>query len=296
MSKNRYKRKISVKKIIGIVLVGALLVGILSSFAVFAKNDTKSVNPIFEIGALDEATGQYVADNTAIYTKKAIECQGLKIKPDFDSNVLYQIFWYNEDEIYFGCTEKTTNPNTVFGGPVPECAKYCRIVIYPSQLDEDGKQIKDFKVSIFNIPKIVSNLEITVDKKQNFSQENLFEGLREVSASEIRETLFVGDKIFLSKHEFAEYVEDMADYTESETKSILCYQPDHVDVYKLDLTNAKSDVSGYLFSDDGKLIDSYEYRKGDVYYIDVSGVYGAALCLVMEDVVESCSLTVYLPR
>ena len=172
------RRKLNFKNIISIGLAVLVLFGAVGAVASFATNDSRTIGfNAFEIGSLLEVDGQYVEDKTAIFTKEAFECQGFKVKPEFDSDVTYQIFWYNEDELYLDCTDKTTLKSAQFVGSTPELAKYARIVIYPSQLDEDGKQIKDFKVSIFDIPRIVNNLNITVDKEQNYDDYNLLDNL-----------------------------------------------------------------------------------------------------------------------
>lgn len=157
MSKNRYKRKISVKKIIGIVFVGALIVGILSSFAVFA-NDSQPAGAIFKVGGLDETTGKYVENDQTIYTEKAIDCYGLRIEPDFESTVTYDIFYYDANDVLL---EKRLGLTDVYDEEFIVAEK-CRIVIHPDipdDVDED-----DFKVRLWNVPKYSSMLKITVAK------------------------------------------------------------------------------------------------------------------------------------
>lgn len=287
------------KNILSIGLAVLVLFGAVGAVASFATNDSKPAGAVFKVGGLDPETGEYIKSKTSIYTEKVVECQGLKVKPEFESDVTYQIFWYNEDEIYFGCTEKTTNPNTVFAGPVPECAKYCRIVIYPSQLDEDDKQIKDFEVSVFDVLKITRNLEITVAKKQEFSLINLFENLEtpEVTEAALATYILSGDRILISNKTLAKNPVNTSQNESSDTESIVVFQPEDVAVYKLDLTDSKSNIRGYFFSSEGNKVSGQTYAQGGIYFIEVpENADGLSFCLVVEDVIDYSSLTVYLPR
>lgn len=292
-------KKFKLKKIPSVILAVVVLILAVGAIASIATNDTKDVSFLeFEVGSLSAVDGHFVDNKTAIYTKDPIECQGLEIKPEFDSDSTYQIFWYNEDEVYFGCTEKTEKPYTIFKGPVPELAKYCRIVIFPSQIDEDGNRIKDFEVSVFSIYDIVTSLNITVSKTQNFKNENLFDDL-EVSELTSTDTysIFTLDKIIIQNQTFYNFTENVFESVESETESIVLFQPDNVAVYKLDITEAKNNVRYFFFNDNGNLISSGEYLKGNVYYIQVpENSEGLSFCLVVDDVIEYSSLTAYISK
>ena len=298
MSRNRYKKKISVKKIIGIVLVGALLIGILSSFAVFA-NDSKPVTSLeFSVGGLDEATGQYVEDKTAIYTKDAIECQGLSIKPEFDSNVTFQIFWYNEDEVYFGCTERTTMPSARFIGDVPYLAKYCRIVIYPSQLDEEGKQIKDFEVKLYEIRSIAKNLNITVDKKQEFEVNNLLETSKvyDSSMGTKSEIVLNGQTILFENTNASNFKVNINEvvFTEDERYDMLTLDASSVSMYKIDMSHTSTAVKILMYDSSGNFVDQNWIYSG-VNYVNIPTDEDVCiLSLLIAD--DNLVVTPYLPR
>lgn len=169
MSRNRYKRKISAKKIIGIVLVGALIVGILSSFAVFA-NDSKPADAIFKVGGLDE-NGEYLECDTSIYTEKAFDCYGLRIEPEFESTVTYDVYYYNQNNELLEVVKGLTK---VYDEDF-EVAEKCRIVIHPEIPDDTD--IDDFKIRIWNVAKYASQLNITVDKTpdKNIDYTNLWD-------------------------------------------------------------------------------------------------------------------------
>ena len=176
MARNRY-RKISVKKIIGIVLVGALLVGILSSFAVFA-NDTKSAGAIFKVGGLDETTGKYVETDKSIYTERAIDAYGLRVEPDFESTVTYDIYFYDGTDNLLKVVKGLKN---VYDEDY-EIASKCRIVIHP-EIPDDVKE-KDFKVRLWEVAKYASMLKITNSKESNgIDYHNLYDKNNVISGS-----------------------------------------------------------------------------------------------------------------
>ena len=156
------------------ILLPILLV-LLSSLFVFAvvkitSIKTKTISSFeYSVGSIDEATGMYKEDDQALYTKEAIECRGLTVKPEFDASVSYQVFWYNVDALYFGCTEVYSSSYKLLPDEVPEFARYCRIVIYPSQLDDEGNDIEDFKVRFYQTVSYANQLSVKVDKEQTSS-------------------------------------------------------------------------------------------------------------------------------
>ena len=162
----KYKKKrFSFKSLLSLVLVIGTVVALGAGITAFAKNETKTVNKIglFEVGSISEETGEYVESKSTLYTKNAIECQGLTITPDFDNKSKYQIFWYNEDDLYFAHTEVLYSK---YVGNVPECARYCRIVVFPEAVDENGKEIKDFSIKFYEKQSYVKSLKIEVNKNQ----------------------------------------------------------------------------------------------------------------------------------
>jgi hypothetical protein len=125
------------------------------------KDDTKTVGvTVFTDGGVDEKTGKFEECEDAICTEDFIECAGLKVTPDFDSSIQYQIFWYNMDKIYFEHTKLTDEP---FSDSVPECAKYCRIMIVPG----DSEETEDGKIQFWEVYKIANKVKIEVSKDQS---------------------------------------------------------------------------------------------------------------------------------
>ena len=300
----RFLKKIKWKEILSIGLAALVLFGAVGAVASFATNDSRTIGfNAFEIGALSEVNGQYKEDKTAIYTKEAIECQGLKVKPEFDSDVTYQIFWYNEDELYLDCTQKTTLKSAQFVGSTPELAKYARIVIFPSQLDEEGKQIKDFKVSIFDIAKIANNLNITVNKEQEYKGINIFENLVEYedSMGSKNQVLINDDNILFSNHGFATpYGSNLneASIGTANGHNIVKISCDDTAIYKVDLTNTEKMLSFFFYDISGAYVSEAKLAGGDVHHLTVPNSGDDLIIIVYFDMalLSECTMTRYLPR
>ena len=98
MARFRFKfRRRSWKRIISAVLVTVLVVSLGGALIHALSNDTKTIHPRFSVGALDE-NGYYVENDQCIYTKDAFEAVGLRVEPDFETNVTYDIYFYDYAE------------------------------------------------------------------------------------------------------------------------------------------------------------------------------------------------------
>jgi len=119
----------------------------------------------YGIGGLD-SNGNYMSTDKSIYTKNAFECQGLNVTPDFDSQVSYQIYFYDQNNEFVHTTGRLTG--AFVQDSVPFFAKYARIVITPN--DDD-------KVTIFEKRGYAKQLNVTVYREQGFKNytENLLE-------------------------------------------------------------------------------------------------------------------------
>ena len=140
-----------------IVLVVALLMGAIfglrSIFSEEDKDAKKTISVSYSIGELSDA-GKYVEAETAIYTKEAFECQGVRITPDFDNTVTYEVYFYDEDGYFISKSKEMDN---IFTGE-PLLAKYARIKITP---------VDDESVSWWEIAKYAGQLKVEVNVKQN---------------------------------------------------------------------------------------------------------------------------------
>ena len=157
------------KKILSTALACLLLVGAVGAVAAFATNDSKPAGAVFKVGGLDPETGKYVKTDKTIYMEKGVAAYGLRIEPDFESTVTYDVYLYDgaDDflEAELGNTEVYECENVL--------ACEARIVIHP-EIPEDVKE-KDFKVRFYEVAKYSSMLNITNSKKDaKYDFNNLF--------------------------------------------------------------------------------------------------------------------------
>lgn len=154
-------RKGKVQKIVAIVLglvsVAGAVFGV-SALAKYAKEEQKTIKPAFSVGGLTEA-GVYEETDDMIYTKDAFEAKGLEIKLDFDSNVKYQVFFYDELDKFISCTEVYTESQDI---SVPLEAR-ARLEVTPIW-GADAPLEKEIKW--YETAKYANQLEIRVDKRQ----------------------------------------------------------------------------------------------------------------------------------
>ena len=115
----------------GVTAISAVGVGI-AKLVEYTRQDLKTINPTFEVGNLG-TDGKYVNDESTLYTKEAFEAEGLQVKLDFDSQIEYQIFYYDDLDNFI---ESTDVLSAAYSDPVHD--GYARIVIIPTD-DEDGK-------------------------------------------------------------------------------------------------------------------------------------------------------------
>ena len=162
----KYKKKNKTKTIVSVIVTVALLLLLGAGVASFSKSDTKTIGATaFSVGVLDE-NGKFIDDDQAIYTKEAFECIGLRIEPDFDSSVTYDVYYYDYNEklieVKSGLTE-------IYDEDFP-MAKLCRVVIHPGI--PEGETSRSFKISFWEVFGFAKELKITVDKNQKYLYEN----------------------------------------------------------------------------------------------------------------------------
>ena len=125
-------------KAICIVLAFVAIVGV---FSIFGKDDDgyKTIHPGYSVGAISKTTGDFTEDEAAIYTKDIIECTGIKLTADFDSDIKYTVHLYDEDDKWIRCVENEGLNLTLEELDAEDTAVHgVRIVIYP-QSDENEK-------------------------------------------------------------------------------------------------------------------------------------------------------------
>ena len=152
------------KTLIAVILCLGVLVGAGFGIAsIFKPDDVDSFldnktlsSTIYRVGGLD-SNGNYMNTDKSIYTKDAFECQGLNCTLNFDNEVTYQIYFYDQNNEFIHTTGKLTG--AFLQENVPLFAKYARIVITPNN---------DNKVSVFEVSKYAKQLKATVYREQGF--------------------------------------------------------------------------------------------------------------------------------
>ena len=163
-------RKGRVKRIVAIVLGLVSIVGAVfgvSALAKYAKDEQKTIHPTFFVGGLTQ-TGVYEETDDTIYTKESFEAKGLEIKLDFDSNVKYQVFFYDELDKFISCTEVYTESQDI---SVPLEAR-ARLEVTPIW-GADAPLEKEIKW--YETVKYANQLEIRVDKRQELLERDFIE-------------------------------------------------------------------------------------------------------------------------
>ena len=161
-------KRIKIKKIFTILLAVILGIGaITAGVFIFKPKESKRIHPTFHVGSIDEKTGKHVDSKIAIYSD-AFECQGLRVEPDFSSNVKFNVFYYRFDESYIKDLS-VTNQTENYEAPDSDIIQYARIVIIP-----DGNTEKDFKIRFWEVGGISKDIKVFVNSTQT-PAENLAE-------------------------------------------------------------------------------------------------------------------------
>lgn len=133
------KFKCKTKKLFKNISLGLLGLGAIGVIGVGAtkivehvKNDLNTIHPTFEVGGLGE-DGKYVNDESTLYTKDAFKCDGLNIKLDFDNEINYEVFFYDDLGKFVSSTSLLSD-----GYSSEVQGTHARICIKPTN-DEDGK-------------------------------------------------------------------------------------------------------------------------------------------------------------
>lgn len=161
--KLKYKTRKNLSKIISILLVCLVGFGAVMGVSALSKKlneESHVIHPSFEVGGLN-ANGLYKDTDASIYTKESFECLGLEIKLDFDSNVQYQVYFYDE-------LDKFVSYSSIYDESmkltVPANAKLARLVVTPIWADDVDKE--DRVCHWYNVFKYANQLEISVLKEQ----------------------------------------------------------------------------------------------------------------------------------
>ncbi len=167
----RFKRKISWKRVISLVLGIVIVLGAVGGVMALVKKDTETISSLaFKRGDLDE-NGKYVESDKAIYTEEAFRFEGLRIEPNFEFKGTFDVYYYDYDG---GFLESKNNLNSVYDEDYPPVAYYARVVIHP-EISENVTE-KDFKIKFWEVSKYAKKISITVNKNQEskYDMNNLY--------------------------------------------------------------------------------------------------------------------------
>ena len=166
MSRN-FKPKGKLAKVISVIAIFAVIIGACAWIAAIAKKDTETIGAsAFSRGDLNEK-GEYVKSDKAIYTEDGFLCKGLIIEPEFESQVTYDVYYYDKSGTFI---EAKKGLSSVYNEDYPLAYK-ARIVIHPD-IPEDVDS-DEFKIHFYEIIKYAKHINITVDKNQKYNYEGL---------------------------------------------------------------------------------------------------------------------------
>ena len=231
------KTKQTLKTLALSVLGIGALVGVASGINTLAeKQDTelKTIYPTFEVGGLKDADGKYEESTATIYTKDAFECQGLEIALDFDNNIKYQVFYYENDGDFVSCTDVLLGNQDL---SVPLSATHARIEVTPnwSEMGEDYAKEKDQEIKWYEVAKYATQLDIKVNDEQIAYEELVgsFANMENLNISFFGKGIYNGTQKTLTK---------------DEAQTNCWYNP-------IDLTDYSEICVKYLYND---------YKKGEI--------------------------------
>ena len=285
--KNRSGSNWSWKKMICAFLAFAAVVASVGGITAIIGNKTKTISPLsFEVGALDE-NGKYKEDNQSIYTKEAFNCIGLRVEPEFDSQLTYDVYYYDYNGVLI---EKKLGFEGIYDEDFP-IAKMARIVVHPEipeDIDDD-----EFKISFFDKYEYARKVKITVDKNQEYLYDNC---LNLYDANQVTENMIFNSLAPLKDWSSTNLVESLgANLTNKIAVDGSC---DKIDIYiYLESGEGVWPAIG-LFNADGSLVkveDEYFAAIGDVTSVVKPCWYKMSLEIPKLDSYEGVHLMVKIP-
>ncbi len=152
-------KRIKIKKIFTIILAVLLGIGVITAGVfIFRPKDTKRIYPNYHVGSID-SSGKHVESDDSIYSD-LFNCQGLKIEPNFSSNVKFSVYFYRFDESFVNSVENQCEIYEFFDNDI---IKYARIVITPNL---NGESKAEHKIRFWQIFGIANSVKVMVNSKQ----------------------------------------------------------------------------------------------------------------------------------
>ncbi len=298
----KYRKKFNWKNLLAGALTVLVVAGAVLGIAQLAGKETRSIGGgAFSVGGISSTTGEWIDSQNSIYTEDLFGCQGLEIVPTFGTKSTYQVFFYNEDGLYVESTE--IRSGKFVASEIPVCANSARVVIYPSTLDEDGKQIEDFKIRFWEVRGIANDIEITVNKEQlalNILDMLVPVASEEVVVDEIATAAARGHAFFEDTYykntdgttvwsDISKEIENGTDY-----EGLLVLNASKIKSFKVVNNNDTQTVNVYVAAQDGSLVTTgtVEVKAGNEMIVDcTSGAY------VLINVLDGADIEVreYMP-
>ena len=151
------------KKLLGVVLIVAAVVGIAGALISNDRKDMVSISSSeFEVGSINALTGEHEEDVQSLYTSKAFNCQGLRIAPEFEFTGTYDVFYYDYNEHFI---EAKLGLKGVYDEDYP-VAKLARVVLHPSIPADETES--SFEISWWEESSFASLVDVSVSKNQNW--------------------------------------------------------------------------------------------------------------------------------
>ncbi len=263
-----------VKTVLAVVLAIATVAGAAALIATVAnkKDDgLKKISPTFEVGGLTES-GKYKETKLSLYTNESFGCQGLKITPDFDAGVCYQVYYYGDQDEFISSSEVYTEGIVAL---VPDNAIKARLVITP--IWEAGTEEKDKELNIFDALTYGGKLTVEVAKEQ-------FDTVRDKRNSSLPNEVFelvryIDDSFVLRGEGHMDYEDGVfipsegTGYYFSEEVSVVGKTDVILKVASSSLVVESSESTGLAFIFDGQPNYSLEYElicvNGEFSYISI---------------------------
>lgn len=160
--KNRINWKTVILTVVSVALVAALAV---TGITLFNKKDKDedgfyTVDLNFSVGGLN-VDGTYKETDGSLYTKEAIEADTVKVALEFDSNIKYTLYFYDEfDGFISGGVELGKGSET----KLPEGATHFRVVITP--VWGEDVEAEDQKITILNKNSYIKQLTVSITDRE----------------------------------------------------------------------------------------------------------------------------------
>ena len=232
----------------GVLAIGGVA-AIAGAVVDYVKDDSKNINISYEIGGLN-AVGQYVEDESTIYTKEKFACDGLQATLDFDSQISYQVFYYDILDNFIDSSDTLT---TGYSEEAPLNGAYARIMITPLD-DEDGKISWNEKYDY------ASQLNLSVSKEAD----NVNSKFTNIKGNLFTVVNNIQDAVFENGFEISTELNIVEDNSEcATTKTIVAVNGGYTLTFTkpTDIENANYGVSVFEFTELGS--DKFTYSSFD---------------------------------